>query len=292
MAALTFVHLSDLHFTRSPDELLFGAVSPRAMLQAAVAVIHRLEVKPAFFVISGDLAHEGDPQAYRHLQEGLKELLAPFGVPVLLALGNHDDWQAFSDVMAGVPTSQLPGRYCYSQWVDRLRVIVLDSHLPGRLDGELGAAQLAWLEQELAVAAAPEGELVVVHHPVVARGIPMVGEEYVVLRDRDDLAALLAGKRVLGILSGHTHVATTAQFGGTVAVTAGGTAFRCDPALRTGLRLLAGGSFNLCTLRDATLFVNPLPLPSEEHLLAEYQLSDASPPRRAAPLLRDASPEP
>ena len=76
------------------------------------------------------------------------------------------------------------------------------------------------------------------------------------LRDRGDRAALLAGKRVLGILRGHTHWRRWHSLGERWRLLPGGTVFRCDPAFRTGPRLLTGGSFNLCALLDATLLCN------------------------------------
>jgi Icc protein len=270
MRELVFFHLSDLHLTAGPEELLFGQVDPAVNLRAVAAELRRMDLAPAFIVISGDLAHQGSPATYHALRELLAETLAPFGVPVVLALGNHDDRRAFRQVFFGEDDGERP--YAYSQWVEELRIIVLDSLVPGEAGGWLGEEQLDWLERELATPA-PRGNLLVVHHPVVHRGVSRLGEEELILRDRAALAERVRGRPILGILSGHTHVATAAPFAGTTAFTATATAFLGDPSTRDGGRMVTGAGFNLGTVRDGMLIVNSVVLPSEQRLVAEYRFS-------------------
>jgi Icc protein len=270
---LIFFHLTDTHLTSGPGDLLFGEVDPADSFRAVAAEMRRMALAPAFVVISGDLANHGTPDAYRRLQTLLAEEIGPLDAPVLLNLGNHDSRTAFREVLLGERGVPEEAPYYYSRWFGQLRVLVLDSKVPGETYGLLGDEQLDWLGRELAQPA-PEGEIVVVHHPVVHRGIKRHGEEGLILRDRAELARLVEGRNVLGILTGHTHVVTAASFGGTTAFTGTATAFIGDPSTRDGGRMLNGAGFNLCTVRDGTLIVNSVLLPSDQRELYVYRTSD------------------
>ncbi|MCS6802794.1 MAG: metallophosphoesterase [Chloroflexota bacterium] len=273
MDELIFFHLTDTHLTGGAEDLLFGQVDPAANFRAVAAEIRRTGLRPAFIVISGDLAHAGAPAAYAQLRSLIEEELAPLGAPVLLSLGNHDNRVAFRDVILGERGIDEATPYYYSQRFGGVRVLVLDSMVPGATYGELGEEQLAWLDRELANPA-EDGDILVVHHPVVHRGIIRVGEDDLILRDRAELARILTHRSVLGILTGHTHVVTAASFAGTTAFTGTATAFLGDPSTRDGGRMLNGAGFNLCTVRDGTLIVNSIVLPSDQRVLFTYRMSD------------------
>jgi len=263
--AVTFVHLSDTHLLPEGATSPHG-LDPAANLRQVADWVAAEGLEPTFFLISGDLSNDGDPESYRHFATALRALEGRFGVPVLLGLGNHDRRGPFRRLVLGESVGdddETP--YYYSRRIGALRVLMLDSLVPGEIDGELGAAQLAWLAEELRTPA-PGGDLVVLHHPVTPRGIPRV-REYP-LRDAAALLALTAQWPLLGILGGHTHVTTAAHVGGTLAITAPSVAFQFDPTGRVGLRLIAGAGCNLCTVRDGQLLVNPIVLPGGGQVLA------------------------
>src|SRR5690348_15523193 len=101
-ADLTFVHLSDLHITPTPEERVLG-IDTAAAFRRVVATIRAMDVQPVFFVISGDLVNGGTSAAYDHLRRLLDTELTPFGVPVLLGLGNHDSRVFFRERVADEP---------------------------------------------------------------------------------------------------------------------------------------------------------------------------------------------
>lgn len=70
------------------------------------------------------------------------------------------------------------------------------------------------------------------------------------------------GNDGLAILCGHSHVSTAALFAGTLHIAAPATAYLLDPSMRAGGRGLEGAAFNLCTVREQRLVVNPVFLPS------------------------------
>ncbi len=258
MSAISFIHLTDTHFLPESGDDLHG-IDPARNLRRVIARVREMAVTPACVIISGDLSNAGDPASYQHFKMALTEIQEAFGVPVLLGLGNHDQRLPFRQIILGEPDAHdETARYYYSQRIGDLRIIVLDSLIPGEIHGELGAAQLAWLAEELHNPA-PGGDLIVLHHPVLPRGLPRA-QDYL-LADAAAFGALLAKHRILGVLAGHSHVVSAAPFAGTLAITAPAAGFFFDPGTTDGLRLLDGAGFNLCTIRDGTLIVNPIILP-------------------------------
>jgi 3',5'-cyclic AMP phosphodiesterase CpdA len=264
---VTIVQLSDLHITPI-GERLHGA-DTAANLRRVAAYLRAMHIAPDAILISGDLTHAGEEASYTHLQMLIGEELAPFGAPVLLTLGNHDRRVPFRRVILKeqVGAADEDAFYYYSRQIGPVRVIMLDSKISGSPYGALGDAQLAWLQGELQEPA-PAGHLIVVHHPLVPRGLPRA-EDYL-LRDRDALLHVIAGHAVLGVLCGHTHVSTVAPLGRTLTATAPGCAFLLDPSIAQGGRILDGAGFNLCIVRNGRLLVNPVILPGEQRELLRY----------------------
>jgi len=226
-------------------------------MRSVLARIERLEVAPAFIVVSGDLTDDGSAESYEVVNEVLTELGG--GVtPVLLALGNHDDRATFRRVVLGEERADDQGPYHHSRLIDGLQVIVLDSTIPGEAGGALGAAQLAWLEGELRLPA-PRGNLIVLHHPCRLAG-PVHHYPAFIVHDAAALEAMVARHhdRVVGVLAGHSHQANSAPFGGTLHATAPAVLCQLDFFAGAEYRPVPGAGFNLCQLDDGGLIVNPV----------------------------------
>ena len=275
MQDITFVHLSDTHI--GPKGRLQYGTDTAAHLRQAAFRIRDMALDPVCFIISGDLSDHGEPASYEHLRELLDEVLVPFGVPVLLNLGNHDQRVPFRHICLGeTEASDEAEPWYYSQEIQGLRFIMLDSLLPGRIDGELGEQQLAWLAAELRQPA-PVGHVVVVHHPSIPRGIPRPND-YLLL-NRDALAHIIRQcPSVLAVLCGHSHVSTAAVFAGTLHVAAPATAYLMDPSTRGSSRVLEGCGFNICTVRAGRLVVNPVIMPGSQRELSRPSHTDSAQP--------------
>ncbi len=252
---ITFLQLSDLHLA-PPGQFLSG-VDPMRQMQGVLTRIKQLDVVPAFIVVSGDLIDDGSAASYEVVNEVLKELSGG-GTPVLLALGNHDDRTTFRRVVLGMEPSDDLGPYHHSQLIDGLRVIVLDSTIPGDVGGALGSTQLAWLEAQLGDPA-PRGNLIVLHHPcrlvASAHHYPAF-----IVREAAALESIVAqhGDRVVGVLAGHSHQANSAPFGGTLHVTAPAVLCQLDFFAGEKYVPVPGAGFNLCRIDDGELVVHPV----------------------------------
>ncbi len=253
MSDLTFVHLTDLHILSSEEEE-FRGVRTAEKLRRIFALIRNMEIRPDFFVLSGDLVNDGLKAEYETLN-GLLDELREFGVPLILGVGNHDCRVHFRQIVLGEESTDETERYYYSTLLSGLRVIMLDSKVPDLVQGELDSRQLAWLETELRKPA-PLGALIAIHHPPVYSTIEPLNEHR--LLNPQALADAITGHNVHAVLNGHIHYAHVAAFAGTLSVTTPATAFSLDPGIAGEVVPTDGWGFTLGSLRKGQLYINPL----------------------------------
>jgi Icc protein len=255
--ATLFVHMSDLHFV--PLGELANGIDSLANARKVLQRIRGLSVPPAFILISGDLSNDGTAGSYEVLN-GFLEEIGETGTPVVLALGNHDDRANFRRVVLGEGerVGNQVERYFSSKTLDGLRVIALDSMIPGDARGRLGEEQLAWLEGELRTPA-PRGTLIMVHH-CCRLAAPSHHYPMFILQDADALEAIVARHpgEVLGIFAGHSHQNNAAPFGGTTHMTAPAVLCQLDFFASDTYEPIPGSGFNLCQLADGQMVVNPV----------------------------------
>jgi Icc protein len=143
--------------------------------------------------------------------------------------------------------------------LDGLRLIVLDTSVPGYHHGELSDAQLDWLRDELRTAA-PRGTMLALHHPP----IPTILEVMATLEllDQHKLEEVVRGTDVRGILGGHLHYATTSMFAGVPVSVAPATCYALSLTARDRLLsgLDGGQAFNLVHVYDDRIVHSVVPV--------------------------------
>lgn len=250
------VHFSDTHFM-VPGALLGGVADARAHLSRQLEQLEATGVHPEALLFTGDLADRGEPEAYRSLRAVVEPVAERLGAEVIWVMGNHDDRGTLRTELLGArPTDEALDHVVM---LGGLRVVVLDSTVPGYHHGELTAEQLQWLRDTLATPA-PEGTLLALHHPPV----PCVQDLAVTveLRRQTELAAVLRGSDVRAILGGHLHYSTSATFAGIPVSVSSASCYTQD--LLTpgrGTRGRDGAqSFNLVHVYDHTVMHSVVPM--------------------------------
>ncbi len=158
----TIVQLSDAHVLA--DGHLFDRVDACERVQRSFDLIAAVGCAPDVLVLSGDVADRGEPLAYARLRAVLDAGLHRLGAQLLVVPGNHDDVAQLRAYLLGRAPANGPLDTVIE--VEGLRVIGMDSSVPGVDYGELDGAQLDALAAELARPAA-EGTILVVHHPPI-----------------------------------------------------------------------------------------------------------------------------
>jgi Icc protein len=254
----TIAHISDTHFL-ADGAPLFGAVTTETNLRRALELLERSGVKPEALVFTGDLADLGEPDAYRRLRAIVEPVAESLGAQVIWVMGNHDERLQYSSLLFDVEATEAPQDRVYD--VNGLRIISLDTTVPGFHHGELTDDQLAWLADELATPA-PHGTFIAVHHPPIPTPLNWA-MEMLELQGQERLATVVRGKDVRGILAGHMHYTTHGEFAGIPVSVASATCYTMD--LTDGSKLLSGidanQAFNIVSTYDGQVVHSVVPMP-------------------------------
>jgi 3',5'-cyclic AMP phosphodiesterase CpdA len=248
-AERVLLHLSDTHL-RAPGPLLFNRVDGARRLELALGGIEASGVSPDGIVFTGDLTDLGEADAYTALRELVEPFAERLGAPVFWVMGNHDDRGAFRERLLDAAPDRTP--FDRVDELDGLRLVTLDTSVPGRHHGELGAEQLEWLADVLS-SPAPLGTILAMHHPPVPSVLPLAAS--VELRDQRSLAAVLRGTDVRAIIAGHLHYSTFATFAGIPVSVASSTCYAQDLTVPVGGTRPQDGSqsYNLVHVFDETV---------------------------------------
>lgn len=194
---LVFAHLSDTH--------LDGTARIAGRARAAMRYLDALPYDLDAVLITGDIADHGLPAEY----EEARDLLASRH-PVLLCPGNHDVRAPFREVLLGAAAA---GDAPVNQVLRTPKGVfaLCDSSVPGRDDGLLDDATLAWLEDVLAATPGDVPVLVGFHHPPTTLHAPPV--DGIRQFGEDRLAELVRRHpRVCALLCGHAHTGAATTF--------------------------------------------------------------------------------
>jgi len=257
----TFVHLSDLHVSLDPDDTMLLS-DTLSILDTVLARLEPIRPRLDFIIASGDLTNHGHPDAF----DAIRDRFDAFGVPIIYALGNHDERAVFYERVLGQP-ERGTDPYDHDLVIAGLHVIVVDSSVPNSPLGALDDEQLAWLRG--ALERHPNvPKILVIHHPPAPTTHPVF--EFLNLQPgtRERLAATIEGSKLLAILSGHVHHEQFMVWHGIPTIISAGLHNVTDVIDSDRFRAHSGGSYGLVTVgvnhdlnyQTVPLLSNPEPL--------------------------------
>ena len=207
---MIIVQISDMHVTL-PGRPLYGKIDTHAAMQAAVAHIVAMETPPDVVIATGDLVHEATVEGYAELLA----LLKPIPAPVYVIPGNHDDRAAMREALAGHDYLAGDGFVLYAIDDHPVRIVGLDTIIPGKVAGALCRGRLEWLESRLAEA--PDTPtLVLMHHPPFETGVGYM-DRMGCLEGAEELGAIIQrNPQVERVLCGHDHRPVQTRWHGTI----------------------------------------------------------------------------
>lgn len=252
------LHISDTHLLAG-SRGLYDAVDSTEHLRNLFAEFEASGGRPEAIVFTGDLADKGEPEAYEALRAIVEPVAERLGCEIIWVMGNHDDRAAFRSKLFGEVPTMRPVDRVYD--VNGLRIITLDSSVPGSHHGEVSPEQLDWLAEELSEAA-PHGTILAMHHPPVPSVLDLAVS--VELRDQSGLAEVLEGTDVRSIIAGHLHYSSTATFAGIPVSVASATCYTQDLNVPVGGTRPRDGAraFNLVHVYENTVLHSVVPLGS------------------------------
>jgi len=237
---MVLAHLSDTHLRHPDDPLVRGTLDPRHRLLQALAAAEAHA--PRALVFTGDLSDDGTPESYEELRRLVLPVAERLGAAVIWGNGNHDSRTSFRSVLLdpmlltrGASATRGADDEPLNQVhdLDGLRVLWLDTTVPGADHGEVAPASLEWLAAQLAQPA-EHGTIVGMHHAP----LPVVQDMAASweLHGQAELAAVLAGSGVRAILAGHYHQSGFGTFAGIPVHSATSICYTQDLASGRGMR--------------------------------------------------------
>lgn len=226
---MLIAQITDFHI-RPEGHQLYGGIDTNAMTRRAVARLAELDPAPDCVVITGDLADCGRPEEYALVSEILSKLAMPvFAVP-----GNHDRREPMRTGLAEV-CGHLRRADDFLNFIVEgfpVRLIGLDTNMPGEDGGAVCAAREEWLAHHLA-----EGDgrptILFMHHPPFVTGVS--GMDAMMCRTRPSFARLIESHpEIERIACGHYHRPIVRRWAGTLGLVAPGVAHQVALDLRPG----------------------------------------------------------
>ncbi|GAA4916476.1 metallophosphoesterase [Nesterenkonia rhizosphaerae] len=204
------LHLTDTHLLGDPSARHNGVDTYRN-LERTLERIEHLDFD--LIALTGDLSEDGSAASYRRLRELVEPWAEQRGARTAYVMGNHDQREGFTQVLGdlrraddGATTSQQDSAALSPRssvtFLDGLRIVVLDTSVPGAGYGELGPQQLQWLHEQLSDPA-EDGTVLLMHHPPIPAQTVLL--QALSLQNPQSLAEVLQNSDVQLILSGHYH---------------------------------------------------------------------------------------
>ncbi|XP_030068680.1 serine/threonine-protein phosphatase CPPED1 isoform X2 [Microcaecilia unicolor] len=182
------------------------------LTEEAVQAINKLNPKPKFFVLCGDLVHAMPGEKWRKEQEqDLKNILKKVdqGIPLVFVSGNHD--------IGNTPTPETIEAYCrswgddyFSFWVGGVLFLVLNSQLyfDSSKCPELKEAHDKWLSEQLAIAEQKRCKHAIIfqHIPLFLKNVKEDHDYFNIEGSlRQELLARFHKAGIKAVFSGHYH---------------------------------------------------------------------------------------
>jgi 3',5'-cyclic-AMP phosphodiesterase len=209
-AQVIVAQLTDTHI-RPPGRLAYRQVDTAQHLAAAVALLASPPVPIDAVIVTGDLVDFGTDEEYANF----RRLVAPLSLPLYPIPGNHDERGALRRAFADRLDLPAAGPLSYVAEAGALRLILLDSTVPGRPHGEMTAESLALLDRALAQDPSRPA-LVGLHHPPFATGIRHMDAQNCFGAEGLE-EVLRRHPQVLATVCGHVHRTVLTTFAGRAA---------------------------------------------------------------------------
>jgi 3',5'-cyclic-AMP phosphodiesterase len=258
--AMRILHISDTHVRRETGSDVHGVDAREAlrlMLRdcAAIPGIDAL-------VVTGDVADDGSREAYADVRDMIGTFARERVIPAILSTGNHDERHAFTEVLgsghrdatgADRPVADLEsaaGERAAASLVDGVRIVTLDSLVPGKAYGLISELQLDWL-RDLLGRPAGRGTVLAFHHPPIALPGAELQQAFG-LQNPTALADVIRGTDVRIILCGHFHLQLSGVLDNTPVWATPGVVNRIDLTAAPGVvRTVRGPAASLIDLSAA-----------------------------------------
>lgn len=212
---MLIAQLTDLHICATGRPAA-RVVETNMLAERAFRTLATLRPVPDLLVISGDIAENGLDEEYGNFVQLLERYVR---MPVYIIPGNHDRRAEFRKALGHLPgVGDHPGFIQYAVDDFPVRLVMLDTVVPGHARGSMDGGRLDFLERTLA-AAPDRPTMIVLHHPPFRCGSTSM--DIIDLAESDEFAKIVAKHhQVERIVCGHHHRSIVGRVGQAIAIVA------------------------------------------------------------------------
>lgn len=191
------LHLTDLHLFGDPQTKLIG-INPLQTLQQVVGKITADTDNGSadLLVLTGDVSQDFSLASY----EIAAKILEDIKCPMAATMGNHDHLSAFTQIFS-TPTKIVDINS--SNW----RVLILNSHWPNHVNGNLTDTELTFLQENLDKSA-DRPIIIFLHHHILSVNSNWL-DKLNLYHDSQFLKIIDQYKNIKAVVCGHIHQDTT-----------------------------------------------------------------------------------
>ena len=188
---IKLVHITDSHLGAKPGDPLLS-MNPDESLMDVLTLVKAEQARVDWILATGDIASGAYLSAYQRFKTTVSDNLT---APMAWLPGNHDDYQMMEDVVPNSKHQLINHDY----WL----IILLDSHVPGKVYGNFAPSELDYLSQ--ALRENPDKHvLIAFHHQPVPIGSTWM-DRYIIQNATTFWDLISANNKVRCVLWGHVH---------------------------------------------------------------------------------------
>ena len=192
------LQISDTHLGVNVGDDLLGIDTDQSLKDVLTLVVQDNRAQH-LTLVTGDIAADGDLEAYQRLEDYLERYAGNSGALTLWLPGNHDG----PDGLA-----QYKNRFQRTVEAGAWLVVLLHSQQPGQVGGYLSDSELKWLDDVIDRANEEHKHvLVALHHPLHPVGCDWLDGQRV-LNAEQFCASISRCTGSAVVISGHVHQAT------------------------------------------------------------------------------------
>lgn len=190
---IRIIQVSDIHLYGDMERTLLG-VNTNESYQAVVDLLKQQASNADFLLLTGDLTQDGSEAGYKRIAKSLNS----FNFPAYCIPGNHDNAKMMEQVYP-LETISTERHIILKNW----HLILLDSQIPGAVEGRLDVSQLNYLQHCLQ--SYPQHHAIIVFHhqpvPVGSHWLDNLG-----LKNATEFWEVISHyPKVHTVLFGHVH---------------------------------------------------------------------------------------
>lgn len=194
---LVIIQITDSHLLETEKSLFLG-VNPEQHFQQILQLILEQQPQIDYILHTGDIAQEPSPEVYQRYLKNMQMLEIPFNH----TLGNHDDPLCFPFL------SHQNDEICIIN-LEHWQIILLNSAVVGRVDGEISQKQLQELKEQL-LKSNKNTLIALHHHPILMQSEWL---DHHRLKNNNEFLQILAEfPQVKACIFGHVHQDFYAQW--------------------------------------------------------------------------------